>query len=81
MTCPGGTPNKARTPAVAGRGGADRHPEHPQHPRYKGRRHVYEVTEGGRGEKDQRGGVHQRRLFPVAFVPLTGRTSSGDEAT
>ena len=23
-------------------------------------------------EKDQGGGVHRRRLFPVAFVPLTG---------
>jgi protein-L-isoaspartate(D-aspartate) O-methyltransferase len=23
-------------------------------------------------EKDQSGGVHRRRLFPVAFVPLTG---------
>ena len=26
-------------------------------------------------EKDQGGGVHRRRLFPVAFVPLTGRCS------
>ena len=32
-------------------------------------------------EKDQRGGVHQRRLFPVAFVPLTGTTPPGNEAT
>jgi protein-L-isoaspartate O-methyltransferase len=23
-------------------------------------------------EKDQSGGVHRRRLFPVAFVPLIG---------
>jgi protein-L-isoaspartate(D-aspartate) O-methyltransferase len=23
-------------------------------------------------EKDEAGGVHQRRLFPVAFVPLVG---------
>ena len=30
-------------------------------------------------EKDQRGGVHQRRLFPVAFVPLTGPAPAGDE--
>jgi protein-L-isoaspartate(D-aspartate) O-methyltransferase len=31
-------------------------------------------------ERDQQGGVHQRRLFPVAFVPLTGRAPAGDEA-
>ena len=30
-------------------------------------------------EKDQLGGVHQQRLFPVAFVPLTGRAPPGDE--
>ena len=28
-------------------------------------------------EKDQGGGVHRRRLFPVAFVPLTGRAAGG----
>ena len=27
-------------------------------------------------EKDQGGGVHRRRLFPVAFVPLTGTGAS-----
>ena len=29
-------------------------------------------------ERDQQGGVHQRRLFPVAFVPLTGRPPRDD---
>jgi protein-L-isoaspartate(D-aspartate) O-methyltransferase len=32
-------------------------------------------------EKDEQGGQHQRRLFPVAFVPLTGRASPGNEAS
>ena len=31
-------------------------------------------------EKDQGGGVHRRRLFPVAFVPLTGPALSDDQA-
>ena len=31
-------------------------------------------------EKDQGGGVRQRRLFPVAFVPLTGRARPSEEA-
>jgi protein-L-isoaspartate(D-aspartate) O-methyltransferase len=30
-------------------------------------------------EKDQQGGVRERRLFPVAFVPLTARTLPSDE--
>ena len=30
-------------------------------------------------EKDQEGSVRQRRLFPVAFVPLTGQPPPGDE--
>ena len=29
-------------------------------------------------DKDQQRGVHQRRLFPVAFVPLTGRAPPSD---
>jgi protein-L-isoaspartate(D-aspartate) O-methyltransferase len=32
-------------------------------------------------EKDQQGGVHQRRLFPVAFVPLTGPATPSDRAS
>jgi protein-L-isoaspartate(D-aspartate) O-methyltransferase len=31
-------------------------------------------------ERDQQGGVHRRRLFPVAFVPLTGRAPPRNEA-
>jgi protein-L-isoaspartate(D-aspartate) O-methyltransferase len=30
-------------------------------------------------ERDPQGGVHQRCLFPVAFVPLTGRAPLSDE--
>jgi protein-L-isoaspartate(D-aspartate) O-methyltransferase len=32
-------------------------------------------------EKDQGGGVHRRRLFPVAFVPLTGGGPADDQAS
>jgi protein-L-isoaspartate(D-aspartate) O-methyltransferase len=32
-------------------------------------------------EKDQGGGVHRRRLFPVAFVPLTGGAAGDDQAS
>ncbi len=31
-------------------------------------------------QKDRQGGVHRRRLFPVAFVPLTGYSPPNDEA-
>jgi protein-L-isoaspartate(D-aspartate) O-methyltransferase len=32
-------------------------------------------------EKDQGGGVHRRRLFPVAFVPLTGGAAADDQGS
>jgi protein-L-isoaspartate(D-aspartate) O-methyltransferase len=32
-------------------------------------------------EKDQGGAVHRRRLFPVAFVPLTGGAPTDDQAS
>jgi protein-L-isoaspartate(D-aspartate) O-methyltransferase len=32
-------------------------------------------------EKDERGGIRERRLFPVAFVPLTGRAPPSDDAS
>jgi protein-L-isoaspartate(D-aspartate) O-methyltransferase len=32
-------------------------------------------------EKDQGGAVHRRRLFPVAFVPLTGGGPADDQAS
>jgi protein-L-isoaspartate(D-aspartate) O-methyltransferase len=32
-------------------------------------------------EKDKGSGVHRRRLFPVAFVPLTGGGPADDQAS